>query len=363
MHGDTMLKTEYVITSVIIVLIVGSGVGYIFGQFSIEEYKSDIERLETENLGLRRKVEEQQGEHTFLRGQLTKVTEELSSTQSCFQDLNTSYEVLKEDYEILEEKYKVFEKEVTNLISQLETLNDTYTYLLLHSVMFEVSDLFFSSDEVEIGQPVSISLTIKNAGTLKKTYPLLLKIDGVIEAAREVILFGGENTTISFDIINNEIKTYNVTLNGLSGSFKVIEPPTQHVWVVPVDATASGYTKWGGTWYTGPPHLAIDGNEITAWTLNGIGEIIFDLGSEKVVEGINAYWGGHVTNGNTVNVYVDGTQVLSNEQFGATSNIRYFEPIHGRFVKYQTVALPHNEYLQIATWSEIAEFKVLVEQD
>lgn len=134
----------------------------------------------------------------------------------------------------------------------------------------------------------------------------------------------------------------------------------EYVWVTPVDATASGYTIWGDTWYTGPPSLAIDGKTITAWTLNDMGEITFDLGSEKLIGGIEAYWGGHVTNGNTVNVYVDGQKVLSNEQFGATSNVRYFTPVRGRFVEYQTVGLPHNEYLQIATWSEIAEFKVAI---
>lgn len=134
----------------------------------------------------------------------------------------------------------------------------------------------------------------------------------------------------------------------------------EYIWMTPVDATASGYTTWGDTWYTGPPSLAIDGEMITAWTLNDMGEITFDLGSEKLIAGIEAYWGGHVTNGNTVNVYVDGQKVLNNEQFGATSNVRYFTPIRGRFIEYQTVALPHNEYLQIATWSEIAEFKMAI---
>jgi len=135
----------------------------------------------------------------------------------------------------------------------------------------------------------------------------------------------------------------------------------QYVWVTPISATASGYTQWGGTWYTGPPSLAIDGNEITAWTLNSMGEITFDLGSTKLISGIEAYWAGSVTNGNTVNIYIDGIQVLANEKFGATRNTRYFTPIRGRFVKYQTVALPHNQLLQIASWSEVAEFKVFVE--
>jgi uncharacterized repeat protein (TIGR02543 family) len=132
------------------------------------------------------------------------------------------------------------------------------------------------------------------------------------------------------------------------------------LWVSPIHAEASNYTIWGDTWYTGSGSLAIDGNQLTAWTLRDMGEITFDLGEEKIIGGIKAYWGGHVTNGNTVNVYVDENQVLFNEKFGATSNTRYFPLIRGRYVKYQTVALPHNVYLQIATWSEIAEFTIFV---
>jgi len=131
-------------------------------------------------------------------------------------------------------------------------------------------------------------------------------------------------------------------------------------WITPLSAVAPNSTVWGGTWYTGSPAFAIDGDNITAWTFNGMGNITFDLDNIETVKGINAYWGGSVTNGNTVNVYIDGVKVLSNEQFGATTNTRYFAPVQGRYVMYETVALPHNEFLQIATWSEVAEFKVFV---
>lgn len=128
--------------------------------------------------------------------------------------------------------------------------------------------------------------------------------------------------------------------------------------LTPVKAEASGYTVWADSWYTGDANYAIDGNTITKWTLNSMGEIIFDLGEEKFIGGIEAYWDGSVSNGNTVNVFVDNHQVLTNEKFIASKNVRYFPPVFGRFVKYQTVALPHNVYLQIATWSEISEFKI-----
>lgn len=132
-------------------------------------------------------------------------------------------------------------------------------------------------------------------------------------------------------------------------------------WVVPNSATASGHTVWAEQPYTGPVSLAIDQNTTTAWTLEGMGWVDFDLGSSKVIRGVEAYWGGHVTNGNTVNIYIDGVKVISNFKCGATTNTIPITPRTGRVIRYQTVALPHNEYNQIATWSEIAEFKVLVE--
>ena len=135
-------------------------------------------------------------------------------------------------------------------------------------------------------------------------------------------------------------------------------PPGVFLWHKPLSAEASGFTVWGGTWYTGPPELAIDSDPITAWTLNDMGTITFDLGADFLIGGIDAYWGGNVTNGNTVNVYVDGKRVVAEAQFGATSNVRLFTPVQGRYVTYETVALPHNQFLQIATWSEIAEFAV-----
>jgi hypothetical protein len=131
--------------------------------------------------------------------------------------------------------------------------------------------------------------------------------------------------------------------------------------VLPVSATASAHTVWGGTWYTGPANLAIDQNNITKWTLEGMGWIDFDLGSTKNIHEVRAYWGGSVSNGNCVNIYIDGTKVISNHKCGAYENVIPLDaPRAGRMIRYETVALPHNEYNQIATWSELAEFTVLV---
>ncbi len=131
-------------------------------------------------------------------------------------------------------------------------------------------------------------------------------------------------------------------------------------WVRPTSASASGFTVWAGTAYTGPASFAIDGNGGTAWTLNSTGYIDLDLVVNRRILGIEAIWSGFTINANNINLYVDGVKVLTNNQFLATSNVRYFPGVIGRIIRYQTVALP-NYYGQIAGWSELAEFRVFVE--
>lgn len=132
-------------------------------------------------------------------------------------------------------------------------------------------------------------------------------------------------------------------------------------WIYPQGATSLNETVWEDTWYTGSAAYAIDGNAVTAWTYHGLGRIKFDLGDIRTVTGISSYWNGDATNGNTVNIYVDGVKVISESMFGAYENIREFPPTTGRYVVYETVALPHNDLQEVASWSEIAEFTVLIQ--
>jgi len=209
-----------------------------------------------------------------------------------------------------------------------------------------------------IKHDLSISVSPQGSGTINPT-------GGTYDSGAQVTLTATPLSGYRFVSWSGDVSGTSPVVTILMDSNKNVTAnfARQSVWVTPMNATASGSTQWGGTWYTGPPSFAIDGNEITAWTLNGMGEITFDLGSAKLIGGIEAYWAGSVTNGNTVNVYIDGVQVLTNEKFGATKNIRYFTPIRGRLVKYQTVALPHNEYLQVAGWSEVAEFRIFVQEE
>jgi hypothetical protein len=132
-------------------------------------------------------------------------------------------------------------------------------------------------------------------------------------------------------------------------------------YIRPSSATASGYTVWAGTWYTGPAQLAIDGSNVTKWTLKGMGWIEFDLGSPRMIAAVEVSWEGSVSIGNVANVYVDDVLVISNATCYASVNyLALSTPRLGTKIRYETVALPHNEYGQVAQWSEVGEFRAFV---
>jgi hypothetical protein len=127
-------------------------------------------------------------------------------------------------------------------------------------------------------------------------------------------------------------------------------------YISPVSATASSYTVWAGTDYTGPADFAIDGNTWTSWTLNGLGWIEFDMGQEYVMDGIRTTIGGHTTPFNQFDLYIDGLKVLEdgiNEVYG--SIVYYsFPEVTGQYVTYVTKDM--GEWY--SNWSEIGEFSV-----
>lgn len=133
-------------------------------------------------------------------------------------------------------------------------------------------------------------------------------------------------------------------------------PQTQ--WISPISAQASGETPWA--WYTGPASFAIDNDPLTAWTYRGLGTITFDLGVERDISAISVTWGGSVTSGNVANVYIDSVLVVDRAVLGAWSNVIQFPAIRGRVIAYETLPLPHNQYGQVATWSEVGEFRVQI---
>lgn len=89
---------------------------------------------------------------------------------------------------------------------------------------FKVSNLVFNPSEVEVGNPVTISATVKNVGDLEGTYAVELKIDGVIETTQNVTLAGGATENVSFTVTKDASGTYAIRVNELQCALSVLEP-------------------------------------------------------------------------------------------------------------------------------------------
>jgi len=86
---------------------------------------------------------------------------------------------------------------------------------------FRINSLLISPTEVSRGETVRISVDIVNTGDVMITYTLTLKINGVVEATKEVTLAGGESATVTFEVARDVAGTYNVEVDGLKGAFTV----------------------------------------------------------------------------------------------------------------------------------------------
>ncbi|MFC1950471.1 hypothetical protein ACFLWD_02270 [Chloroflexota bacterium] len=100
---------------------------------------------------------------------------------------------------------------------------------------FASSSLSVSPPEVDIGKMVTVSILLSNTGEEEGSYTITFKINGVVEATREITLAGGASETVTHTTSKNEAGIYSVDVDGLTGSFTVKEvvvtPP-----VVPPEA-------------------------------------------------------------------------------------------------------------------------------
>jgi parallel beta-helix repeat protein len=89
---------------------------------------------------------------------------------------------------------------------------------------FEVLDFTFYPSEVEAGDQVTVSATVRNVGDLSGTYTATLKVNGAAEATENVIMAGGTTETVSFTITKNNIGIYTIDVGGLQGALTVLKP-------------------------------------------------------------------------------------------------------------------------------------------
>jgi len=102
---------------------------------------------------------------------------------------------------------------------------------------FRVSGLIISPIEVNPGQVVTISCLVTNIGSEAGDYTIIL--GGDFMAERTVTLGPGESTTVSFEVTPVVAKTYSVSIDGLSGSFRATTVPVADIRVENLTITPS----------------------------------------------------------------------------------------------------------------------------
>jgi len=86
---------------------------------------------------------------------------------------------------------------------------------------FEVSNLIIEPRQAQLGQPVTVSLTIANEGALVGDYELYLIIDGIVRAVKEITLAGKSTETVTFEVSNLAAGKHQVKIADLTGQFTV----------------------------------------------------------------------------------------------------------------------------------------------
>jgi parallel beta-helix repeat protein len=89
---------------------------------------------------------------------------------------------------------------------------------------FSASNLSIQPLEVQPKEVVTITLSVANTGDTEGSYNVVLKINGIKEAEKSITVASGESQDVSFSVTKEEAGSYNVTVEGLSGSFTVAAP-------------------------------------------------------------------------------------------------------------------------------------------
>jgi len=91
---------------------------------------------------------------------------------------------------------------------------------------FEASNLTINPRQAQLGQPVTISLTITNEGATEGSFELHLIIDGIVRMVTEITLGGKGSETLTFEVSNLAVGKHQVKIAGLTEQFRVVMTTT-----------------------------------------------------------------------------------------------------------------------------------------
>ena len=125
---------------------------------------------------------------------------------------------------------------------------------------FKVSKPVISPEEVNPGQVVTITCLVTNIGAEAGDYTV--KLGGDFMAEQQVTLNPGESKTVSFEVTPTVAKSYSVSVDGQTGTFKAVTIPVADIRVenlsispaevfvgekVTISVTAKNYGTAAGT--------------------------------------------------------------------------------------------------------------------
>jgi len=94
---------------------------------------------------------------------------------------------------------------------------------------FTLSKLNASPPSVESGKQVTITVVVTNISKAGGSYRAELRVNGVIDTIREVMVAAGESITLNFDITRNA-GSYEIDIGGQKTHFEVVNSPGSKFW-------------------------------------------------------------------------------------------------------------------------------------
>ena len=86
---------------------------------------------------------------------------------------------------------------------------------------FTVTSLDLSSEQVEPGQEILVTVNVNNSGGGEGSYTLNLTINGAVEQTKTVTLAPSASDTVTFTVIKEEPGSYTISVDGLTKEFIV----------------------------------------------------------------------------------------------------------------------------------------------
>jgi len=122
---------------------------------------------------------------------------------------------------------------------------------------FSVTSLDLSSEQVEPGQEVLVTVNVTNIGGCEGSYILNLTINGAVEQTKTVTLAPLASDTVTFTVIKEEPGSYTISVNGLTKEFSVeaLAPSwlSRYWWTIVVGIVIIGLVVYFQLW----PRIAI----------------------------------------------------------------------------------------------------------